>query len=141
MASLQLGTGGYSAYASFNPFSYNLLRDGAILVTAHLLWALQCSVLMFSLSGLAATVLPAPGSGQDLAGLTVLETGLASLPHSWVWLGLGYILLIISTTMSTLGYVTAITASIRRQKTIPANHTELKAAIAGSDPGSSLLSA
>ena len=49
--SLQLGLGGVTAYASYNRYHHNLVRDTGLILATNLVWVVLASLLVLSLLG------------------------------------------------------------------------------------------
>ena len=117
--SLNLGLGGVTAYASYNKYHYNIVRDCLIIIIAHLLWVLQSVVLTFSLLGVARThmtsndSLPQP---NGMPGMAQIEVGLSEIQFGWLWTGLLFILLLLVGLSSMFGYLQVVTTSILNVK-------------------------
>lgn len=110
--SLQLGTGVISTYASYNKFYHNIVRDCCIIMAAHVIWITCCLLLCFSLFGIAHNPVQ-PGSGLWLVTVTFLESGLARLSNGWLWAGLFFILLVLISLSSVLGYLHVLTTTLQ----------------------------
>ena len=121
--SLQLGIGAVQAYSSCNTYQHNIVRDCAIIILSHLVWVILAILLIFSLLGVAhsthtinlanlAADTSITGHGVWLAGITLIETGLANISYGWFWAGLFFILLVLVSATSLFGYLEIITSSI-----------------------------
>ena len=124
--SLQLGLGALTTFSSYNKYEHNLVRDGGIVVVAHLVWVLLSVILTLALLGLAQHEEPAGlvtrgatsqllltgGQGIWLAAVTLGERAFTVLSYGWLWAGLYFILLIIVGVTSLFGYVEVITSSL-----------------------------
>ena len=127
VASLQLGLGGLNTFSSYNNYHHNIVRDTAIIIASSLVWAVLSVLLVFSLLGVTASLqtinlnniprdpalsLSITGSGLWLVGVTILETALANIATGWLWAGLLFILVFITSLTSVFGLVEVITASL-----------------------------
>ena len=124
--SLQLGLGAVSAYSSYNNYHHNIVRDTAIMITCNFVWAILSVLLMFSLLGVTHNLqtininhLPGDpglvsitGNNVWLTGVTVVETALANVTTGWLWAGLLFILIFITTMTSLFGFLEVISSSI-----------------------------
>jgi len=129
--SLQLGLGALTAFASYNKFQHNLVRDCCVLVAAHIVWIVLSCLLSLALLGVAhsrqainldcLTASPAECdtaivsvTGKDiwLVTMTMIETSLASVSFGWLWAGLFLLLLVITGITSLFGFLEVITSSL-----------------------------
>ena len=126
VASLQLGLGGFTTFSSYNSYHHNIVRDTAIIIGSNLVWAVLSVLLVFSLLGVTHSLqtinlnnisrdpasLSITGEGLWLVGVTILETALANIATGWLWAGLLFILIFITSLTSVFGLVEVISASL-----------------------------
>jgi len=124
--SLQLGIGAIISFGSFNKFQQNLVRDAVIVLISHLVWVLLSVLLILSLLGIShhnqtinignlaadPALISITGRGVWLAGITVLESSLATISYGWLWAGLFFVFITLVCISSILGYLEVITGSI-----------------------------
>ena len=124
--SLQLGLGSVSAYSSYNSYHHNIVRDAAIIICSNFVWAVLSILLVFSLLGVTHNLqtinlnnlagdpglVSITGSGLWLTGVTMVEAALATLSSGWLWAGLLFILVFLTTVTSLFGLLEVISASI-----------------------------
>jgi len=110
--SLHLGSGVISTYASYNRFYHNIVRDCCVVMAAHVVWVTCCLLLCFSLFGVAGSHLQS-GTGLWLVTITLVESGLAELSNGWLWAGLFFILLVLVSLSTVLGYLHLLTTTIQ----------------------------
>ena len=126
--SLQLGLGSVSAFASYNSYHHNIARDTAIMIASNLVWAVLSILLVFSLLGVTHSLqtinlthvlasepglsVSITGSGLLMAGVTLVETALASVATGWLWAGLLFLLIFLTTLTSLTGLLETISSSI-----------------------------
>ena len=119
--SLQLGTGAYSAYASYNPSRHNVVmylppslprvhcslqvRDSLVICLAHMAWSLPSLLLTLSLTSSSSAL-------SLLSSLSLLHSSLLHLRVGWLWASLLLILLLLTSLSSTLGHLEVITSSL-----------------------------
>lgn len=124
--SLQLGLGSVSVYSSYNTYHHNIVRDSAIIICSNFVWSILSILLVFSLLGVTHNLqtinlnnlagdpdlVSITGSGIWLTGVTMVEAALATLTSGWLWAGLMFILIFLSTMTSLFGLLEVISASI-----------------------------
>ena len=123
MFSVQLGLGALTAFASYNKFQHNLVRDCCVLVAAHIVWIVLSCLLSLALLGVAhsrqainldclaspdecdAAIVSTIGKDIWLVTMTMIETSLASVSFGWLWAGLFLLLLVITGITSLFGFL------------------------------------
>ena len=126
--SLQLGLGAVTAYASYNRYHHNLVRDTGIILATNLVWVVLASLLVLSLLGVTHNLqtinleqlassngrdpTSITGSGLWLAGVTLVEAALASLATGWLWAGLLFLLVLLCSLASLAGLLEVVTSSL-----------------------------
>ena len=124
--SLQVGSGVVSTYASYNKYSHNIIRDCWVIIIGQVVWVLLSTLLIFSLLGVAYKedtrnlknltsehlLLSITGEGVWLGAITLVESSFTELTFGWLWAGLFFILLIIISITSILGYVEVISNTL-----------------------------
>ena len=124
--SLQLGLGAVTTFSSYNNYHHNIIRDTSILIVSNLVWAILSVLLVFSLLGVTHNLqtinltniardpasLSITGSGLWLLGVTILETALANIATGWLWAGLLFILIFITSLTSIFGLIEVISTSL-----------------------------
>ena len=129
--SLQLGLGAVSTFSSYNNYHHNIVRDTAIIIVSNLVWAILSVLLVFSLLGVTHNLqtinltnlardpdsLSITGSGLWLVGVTIMETALANIATGWLWAGLLFILIFVTSLTSIFGLVEVISTSLVNIKT------------------------
>ena len=126
--SLQLGLGALTAFASYNKFQHNLIRDCCVLVAAHIVWIVLSCLLSLALLGVAhsrqainldcltsspaecdTAIVSVTGKDIWLVTMTMIETSLASVSFGWLWAGLFLLLLVITGITSLFGFLEVVT--------------------------------
>jgi SNF family Na+-dependent transporter len=120
--SLQLGLGPVAAYASYNTYQHNIVRDCAVIILSHLVWVILAILLTFSLLGIAHTshtinltdpsLISITGQGLWLAAVTLIESSLSNISYGWFWAELFFMLLVMVSATSLFGYLEIITSSL-----------------------------
>jgi len=125
--SLQLGLGAVTAFSSYNNYHHNIVRDCVIMITCNIVWVILSVLLVFSLLGVTHDLqtinlhnlkgkdvqgVSITGDGVLLTGVTLVETALASVTTGWLWAGLLFILIFITTMTSLFGFLEVISSSI-----------------------------
>jgi len=124
--SLQLGSGVLSTYASYNKFSHNIIRDCWLMIIGQIFWVFLSTFLIFSLLGVAYKedtrnlrtlsaehpLISITGEGVWLGAITLVESSFTQLSYGWLWAGLFFILSILISITSVLGYVCMISTTL-----------------------------
>jgi len=120
--SLQVGSGVVSTYGSYNKYSHNIIRDCWVIIVGHVVWVCLSVFLVFSLLGVAYKedtvnlknlssdhpLVSITGEGIWLGAITLVESSFNELTYGWLWAGLFFVLIIITSITSILGYVDVI---------------------------------
>ena len=112
--SLHLGLGVISTYASHNGYSHNIVRDSVIVTSGHWVWSMVSTVFMSAMLGMSQVSLTDIHGVMDC--LVTAGRAMEVISQGWLWLGLVFILVIIITINSTLGYITVIVSIIPKLK-------------------------
>ena len=100
------------------------------MIASNLVWAVLSILLVFSLLGITHSLqtinlthvlasepglsVSITGSGLLMAGVTMVETALASVATGWLWAGLLFLLIFLTTLTSLTGLLETISSSITR---------------------------
>eukprot|EP00093_Oithona_nana_P008682 08682.XXX_255129_257662_1 [CDS] Oithona nana genome sequencing. len=124
--SLQLGLGVISTYASFNKYHHNIIRDAGVIAIGHFVWSILSVLFVFALLGVAhekqsinidniknsPTASAITGEGFWLMGSTLTELALAAMDFNWLWAGLLFCLMVLTTAATVMGCIETLSSSI-----------------------------
>merc|ERR1712079_983064 len=124
--SMQLGMGVISTYASFNKYHHNIIRDAGIIAIGHFVWSILCVLFVFSLIGVVSEskvinadqfdnpkdIVSVTGTGIWLITSTLAESAIQGLDYKWLWSGLIYVLLVLTTAATVMGCMETLSACV-----------------------------
>ena len=101
-------------------------RDAGVIAIGHFVWSILAILFVFSLIGVAhkkqslnidniknsdlATAIT--GRGFWLVGITLAESALAGMDYNWLWSGLLFCLIVLTTAATVMGCIETLSTSI-----------------------------